>query len=173
MFRQRSCWLLNMIDRRVCVCRISPVHTTSLLWPAKHYACLSPIKGSSLSKNPQCSTEALYKQSLPPPPSSLPFHIPTVLPLAVASRCLRGHAEKKGSMIGTFIEWEEICEALGNKHHQLLSADKQLVREGIRNQIEGESLSGCRDNSGEDLVNGACVSGFTEMECRDINFHLE
>ena len=57
--------------------------------------------------------------------------------------------------------------ALGNKHQQLLSIDKQLVREGIRNQIEGEALSGCRGNSAEDVVNArfahvcvcACVWG--------------
>lgn len=36
-----------------------------------------------------------------------------------------------------------MCRALGNKHHQLLSTDKQLVKEGIGNTIQGEALSGC------------------------------
>lgn len=38
-----------------------------------------------------------------------------------------------------------MCASLGNKHQQLLSTGKQLVREGIRNQIEGEALSGCAE----------------------------
>lgn len=66
-----------------------------------------------------------------------------------------------------------MCEALGNKHHQLLSADKQLVKGGTQNQIEGEAALGCWENSEEDLVNGASVAGCTEMGCRHIHFHLE
>lgn len=61
----------------------------------------------------------------------------------------------------------------GNKHHQLLSTDKQLIREGIRNQIEGEALAGCWENVVRDVENGALVSGHAEMKCRDIHIHLE
>lgn len=172
MFRQRSCWLLNMIDRRVCVCRISPVHhqppvaRQTLCLPVAHQRVLSQQESSMLHWG---SLQTLTAPAALLPAFPYPYSPSPRRRIEVSARS----CGEKGSMIGTFIEWEEICEALGNKHHQLLSADKQLVREGIGNQIEGESLSGCRDNSGEDLVNGACVSGFAEMECRDINFHLE
>lgn len=78
MFCQRNCWLLNMIDRRVCVCCFSCAHN----WPPVAGQTLPlPVthQRASLSKIPHCSAESLYKRSLPS--ASPPFHIPAVLPL--------------------------------------------------------------------------------------------
>lgn len=40
-------------------------------------------------------------------------------------------------------------EVAGNKHHQLLSTDKQLIREGMRTQIESEAQAGCWEKGSE------------------------
>ncbi len=51
-----------------------------------------------------------------------------------------------------------MCAALGNKNHQLLSTDKQLVREGIRSQIEGEALAGEFKEGCSECKDGACAA---------------
>ena len=85
MFCQRSCWLLNMIDRRICVCCISPVHHQPPV--ACQTLCL-PVayQRASLSKNPQRSTESLYKHSLSPSSTSPPhLSISSFLPSTCSS----------------------------------------------------------------------------------------
>lgn len=131
MFCQHSCWLLNMIDRGICVCCISPVHRQP---PAACQTLRLPVahQRGSLSKNLQCSTELLYKHSFSLSYSSSPCFF---LLAEVSGRL--DVAKKNGKrMIVTFIECgrgKSICQAQRNNHHQLLHTDKQLVREGIRN----------------------------------------